>query len=80
MDFLAGNLFLHFFIPLIAVVLSIFLKYVSRNDNHKSFKKDDLAVGLDISVTALIIFITYSSNIVRDYINTIAIKPPLSAY
>lgn len=53
--------FLQFFVPLIAVGASVFLKYVTRNDAHKSFRKEDLAVGLDISVTALLIFIAAGS-------------------
>lgn len=65
MKFLAEQYFLHFCVPLIAVGLSVFLKYVSRNDKHKAFQKEDLAVGLDISVTALILFITYSADMAR---------------
>jgi hypothetical protein len=53
--------FLQFCVPLIAVGASVFLKFVTRNDTHKSFRKEDLAVGLDISVTALLIFITAGS-------------------
>ena len=58
--------FLEFVVPLIAVGASVFLKFVTRNDIHKSFRKEDLAVGLDISVTALIIFITASSKMATD--------------
>ena len=65
MKFFAEPYFLHFCVPLIAVGLSVFLKYVSRNDQHKAFQKEDLAVGLEISVTALIIFITYSADMAR---------------
>jgi hypothetical protein len=64
MNFLGNKLFLQFCVPLIAVALSIFLKYVSRNDRHKDFRKEDLAIGLDLSVTALIIFVTASSQVV----------------
>ena len=55
--------FLQFCVPLIAVGASVFLKYVTRNDTHKSFRKEDLAVGLDISITALLIFITAGSKL-----------------
>jgi hypothetical protein len=58
--------FLQFCVPLIAVAVSIFLKYVTRNDVHKDFKKEDLAVGLDISVSALLIFIAASSTFAQD--------------
>lgn len=63
--FLAEPYFLNFFVPLIAVGLSVFLKYVSRNDRHKAFRKEDLAVGLDLAITALLIFITDSVLVVR---------------
>ena len=58
--------FLQFCVPLIAVSASVFLKYVTRNDAHKSFRKEDLAVGLDISITALIIFITAGATLRLD--------------
>ena len=64
--FLANPYFLNFFVPLIAVGLSVFLKYVSRNDRHKAFSKEDLAVGLDLAVTALLIFITDSVFLARN--------------
>jgi uncharacterized membrane protein YgcG len=66
MSFLANPLFLQFFVPLITVAFTIFLKVVSRNDNFKRFKKDDLAVGLEIAVTALILFITESANLAQE--------------
>jgi len=56
-------MFLQFGVPLVTVALSIFVKYVSRNDRHSGFRKEDLAVGLDMSVTALLIFITGSAHI-----------------
>lgn len=55
--------FLYFVIPLVTVVLSVFLKMVSRNDKFVFFKKEDLAVGLEISLASLIIFLTYCTTI-----------------
>ncbi|MFH1217967.1 MAG: hypothetical protein V1706_15855 [Pseudomonadota bacterium] len=60
---LGDEYFLQFGVPLITVTLTIFVKYVSRNDRHSGFRKEDLAVGLDMSVTALLIFITGSAGI-----------------
>lgn len=57
--------FLQFCVPLIAVAASVFLKYVTRNDTHSSFKKEDLAVGLDLSVTALLIFVASGSRVAQ---------------
>ncbi len=63
MDILKDEMFLQIGVPLITVALSIFVKYVSRNDRHSGFRKEDLAVGLDMAVTALLIFITGSAQI-----------------
>ncbi|MEC8328695.1 MAG: hypothetical protein VX100_21795 [Pseudomonadota bacterium] len=63
MSFLKDQMFLQFGVPLLTVALTIFVKYVSRNDRHSGFRKEDLAVGLDMSVTALLIFITGSAHI-----------------
>lgn len=46
-------------VTVISTSLGIFVKYVSRNDTHnKSFKKEDLAIGLEMMITALILLIT----------------------
>jgi len=65
MPFLANPLFLQFIVPLMTVAFTVFLKVVSRNDKFKRFKKDDLAVGLEVAVTALILFITESANLAQ---------------
>jgi len=62
--------FLQFCVPLIAVAISIFLRYVTRNDSYKDFKKEDLAVGLDLSVSALLIFIVASSTFLQSLSNS----------
>jgi len=36
----------------------VFVKYVTRNDAHQSFVKEDFAIGLDLFVTSLILLIT----------------------
>lgn len=50
-------------VTVISTGLGIFVKYVSRNDSHtKSFKKEDVAIGLEMMITALILLITNSVN------------------
>ncbi|QUM89687.1 hypothetical protein HWV03_13185 [Moritella sp. 36] len=66
MNLLGTPYFLQFGVPLITVGLSIFIKYVTRNDRHPGFKKEDTAVGLDLAVTALLIFITGSAKLAGD--------------
>lgn len=63
---MVSQYFLQFVVPLIAVGASIFLKYVSRHDTHKAFRKEDLAVGLDLAVTALLLFVTTGSKTAQD--------------
>ena len=73
MNVLGTPYFLQFGVPLITVGLSIFVKYVTRNDRHSGFKKEDAAVGLDLAVTALLIFITGSAQLAS---NLPSINPP----
>jgi hypothetical protein len=61
-DLLTNNYFIYFIVPLLTTGLSIFVKIVSRNDKFISFKKEDLAIGLETAVTALIILITGTVN------------------
>ncbi len=70
MEFVGNRYFLQFCVPLIAVGATVFLKYVTRNDIYKAFRKEDLAVGLNISVTALIIFVTTGSKLAQDLAKT----------
>jgi uncharacterized membrane protein YgcG len=65
-SFFGEPYFLQFGVPLITVCLSIFIKFVTRNDQHRGFKKEDLAVGLDLALTALLIFITSSAHLARN--------------
>src|SRR5688572_26209965 len=44
-------------VPLLAVMLSVYARCVSRNDQHKSISSEDFAVGLDLSIAALLILI-----------------------
>lgn len=56
--FMAATYFLHFTVPLISVIISIFVKYVTKNDNYARFRKEDLAIGLELASIALIILVT----------------------
>lgn len=57
-------------VTLISTGLGIFVKYVSRNDIHnKNFRKEDLAIGLEMMITALILLITNSVNEFNKLVN-----------
>jgi Kef-type K+ transport system membrane component KefB len=68
MKFLGHPFFLQFCVPVIAVGLSVFLKYVTRRDGHTSFRKEDMAVGMDLAVAAILLFVTASSTIAQQLI------------
>ncbi len=51
MNILTDPIFLDFGVPLITVALSIFLKFVTRNDQHASSQKEDLAFGIDLTIS-----------------------------
>jgi hypothetical protein len=70
LSFLADHFFLQFWVPLITVSLTIFLKFVSRRDTHRSFAKEDLAFGLDLAAVALFFFLTYGSRLARELVQT----------
>ncbi len=61
-EFLTNNYFIYFIVPLLTTGLGIFVKIVSRNDKYISFIKEDLAIGLETAVTALILLITSTVN------------------
>ena len=72
MNFLSESGFLHFVVPLITVFLSVSLKIISRNDKFMEFRKEDLAIGLDVAATALILLTVESANVARQLVS----QPP----
>lgn len=67
---ISDPLFVNFIIPMITVALGIFIRYVSRNDGHKQISKDDFAFGFNISITALILFLTSASKLAQQLGNS----------
>lgn len=61
-SFLSNNYVKFFAIPLLTTLLAVFVKMVSRNDKDVFIKKEDFAIGLDISVTALLLLLTDTLN------------------
>jgi len=66
MDLLANKYFLQFAVPLIAIILSVFLRFVTRSDFHAPFRKEDLAVGFDLAITALLLLVTSSAALAKE--------------
>ena len=65
MSFIGDPFFIQFVVPLLTVALSVFLKFVTRNDHHVSFRKEDFAFGIDLAITALLLFVVSSSTVVQ---------------
>ena len=42
---LASQYFLNFCVPLITVGISVFIKCITRNDQHSFFKKEELVLA-----------------------------------
>ncbi|MCB2210480.1 hypothetical protein KQI52_00040 [bacterium] len=49
-------------LPLITIVLSVFLRVVTRNDIHKTLRAEDFAVGFEVIIASVIIYIVGSVN------------------
>ena len=63
--------FLHFAVPLLTVMLGIYIKFVTRNDLHTPFVKEDMAFGFNVAITSLILFIIGSVNIAHTATTTV---------
>jgi hypothetical protein len=59
-EFFTSAVFKYFLVPLATVFLNVFVKVSSRNDRFSSFSKEDVSVGLQIAMTAIILFIANS--------------------
>lgn len=53
---LTSYVFVNFIVPLLIGGLTVFVKYASKNDQHASFKKEDIAIGFDIALGSVIAF------------------------
>jgi hypothetical protein len=60
LQFLTTPWFKYFVYPLFGAVLGVAIKYATRNDRYTTFKKDDLAVGLDLLKTAFLTLLVFS--------------------
>lgn len=62
LDFLTSPFFRFFIFPIGSAVLGVAVKYVTRNDQYATFKKEDLAVGLDLIRVALLMYIVLTTD------------------
>ncbi len=62
MEFLASPLFRYLIFPLGSVGIGIAIKYASISDKFDSFKKEDVAVGLELFLTAVLMYIVLTTD------------------
>ena len=60
--FLSSNLFRYLLFPILSALLGIGIKFVTRNDKYRPFMKEDLAIGLDLMLTAFLLFLALTSD------------------
>lgn len=61
-EFLTNPLFKFGILPIGSAMLGVAVKYASRNDQYAKFKKEDIAVGLDLALTACLMFVVLTTD------------------
>jgi hypothetical protein len=61
-QFLSSDAFRYAVFPLAGALLGIGVKHVSRNDRYAKFRKEDLAVGIELLLTACLTFVALTSD------------------
>ena len=61
-NFLSSNLFRFLLFPLTSALLGVMVKYVTRNDKYAKFTKEDFAIGLELVLTAGLMFVLLTSD------------------
>ena len=64
-EFLGSGVFRFFAFPVGSAAAGILLRCVTRNDSYAFFKKEDIAVGPQIMLTAALMFVLQSSDRAR---------------
>jgi hypothetical protein len=61
-DILISPYFKFGILPLLSAILGVAVKYNSRNDQYSKFKKEDLAIGLNLALTACLMFVVLTTD------------------
>ena len=61
-QFLSSDAFRYAVFPLVGAFLGIGIKHVSRNDRYAKFRKEDLAVGIELLLTACLTYVALTSD------------------
>jgi len=57
-ELLSNKYFQFLVIPLLTIFLAVFVKYVSKKDEYSRLRKEDFAIGLEISIAAIVLLIS----------------------
>jgi hypothetical protein len=60
--FLSSYLFRYLVFPIVSALVGIYVKFVTRNDQYRTFTKEDIAIGLDLMLTAFLLFLALTSD------------------
>lgn len=61
-SFFSGPIFRYGIIPLVSAGLGMFIKYVSRSNEYAKFRKEDIAVGLELMRTVVLAYCVLMSD------------------
>jgi hypothetical protein len=85
-ELLGSSVFRFFAFPVGSAAAGVLLKCVTRNDRYAFFKKEDIAVGPQIMLTAVLMFVLQSSDRARALVqmnqaiaDALAVQPPDNA-
>ena len=62
LTFFTSAAFKYFMFPLFGAALGIFVKHATRNDQYAKFRKEDVAVGLDLLKTACLTLLVFATD------------------
>ncbi len=69
-EFISSQLFQYFILPLCTTLLSLIIRISTKKDSGCLFRREDFAIGMDISATAIFIILSkcaiVAGNIVRN--------------
>lgn len=68
-EFLQNKYFYYFTIPVLTILLTTFVKVVSRNDKFSLNMRADLAFGLDLSISAILLLTSHTLTYIATYAN-----------
>jgi hypothetical protein len=74
-DLLAGKFFRHFIFPIGSAFLLVWVRYVTRNDQYRKFIKEDFAVGLDLILTACLMYLLLTTERALALTRILSMKP-----